>query len=71
MKPEFVDNRELSMADALCGHLDWLEAAYKEPAELSIATGYFNAEGFSESFLLSPVWVSLGWNSREGWVRHS
>src|SRR5690349_18080006 len=47
VKPEFVDNRELSMADALCGHLDWLEAAYKEPAEISIATGYFNPEGFS------------------------
>ena len=47
MKPEFVDNRELTMADALCGHLDWLEASYKVAAELSIATGYFNAEGFS------------------------
>src|ERR1019366_1281915 len=47
MKPEFVDNLELTMADALCGHLDWLDAAYKAPAELSIATGYFNAEGFS------------------------
>jgi hypothetical protein len=47
VKPEFVDNRELTMADALCGHLDWLDAAYKSPAELSIATGYFNAEGFA------------------------
>jgi hypothetical protein len=47
VKPEFVDNCELTMADALCGHMDWLEDSYKAPAELSIATGYFNAEGFA------------------------
>lgn len=47
MRPEFVDNHELSLADALNGHLDWLEASFKSPAQLSIATGYFNAEGFA------------------------
>lgn len=46
-KPEFVDNRELTMAQALSGHLDYIEAAYKVPAHLSIATGYFNAQGYS------------------------
>jgi hypothetical protein len=46
MKPEFVDNREMTMAEALCGHLDWLHETYKKPVELSIATGYFNPEGF-------------------------
>ena len=47
MRPEFVDNHELKLVDALNGHLDWLEATYKSPVEMSIATGYFNAEGFS------------------------
>lgn len=47
MKPEFVDNRELRLVDALRGHLDWRTGAYKEPAELAIATGYFNPEGFA------------------------
>jgi len=47
MKPDFVDNRELTMVDALRGHLDWLQTTYKDPVELSIATGYFNPEGFA------------------------
>lgn len=47
MKPDFVDNRELTMVDALRGHLDWLRTTYKDPVELSIATGYFNPEGFA------------------------
>jgi hypothetical protein len=47
MKPEFADNRELTMLDALCGHLDWLHATYKDPVEMSIVTGYFNPEGFA------------------------
>lgn len=47
MRPEFVDNHELTLADALNGHLDWIEASFRAPAQLSIATGYFNAEGFS------------------------
>jgi hypothetical protein len=46
MKPEFVDNQEMTMAEALRGHLDWLHETYKKPVELSIATGYFNPEGF-------------------------
>lgn len=47
MKPEFVDNRELTLAHALCAHMDWLHENYKQPVELSIATGYFNPEGFN------------------------
>lgn len=46
-KPEFVDNYEVTLADALNGHLDWLETAYRSPVEMSIATGYFNAEAFA------------------------
>jgi hypothetical protein len=46
-KPEFVDNRELSLADALRAHMDWLAATHIAPQELDIATGYFNPEGFS------------------------
>jgi hypothetical protein len=47
MKPEFVDNRELTMVEALRSHLDWLHNTYKDPIEVSIATGYFNPEGFA------------------------
>ena len=47
MKPEFVDNREVTLAHALCAHLDWLHENYRHPVELSIATGYFNPEGFN------------------------
>src|SRR5947209_634518 len=46
-EPEFVDNYEVTLADALNGHLDWLESVYRSPAEMSIASGYFNAEGFA------------------------
>jgi len=37
-----VDNRELSLADALRAHMDWLAATHIAPQELDIATGYFN-----------------------------
>lgn len=47
MKPEFADNRELKMVEALRGHLDWLAETYKDPVEMAIATGYFNPEGFA------------------------
>ena len=47
MKPEFADNRELTMLDALNGHLRWLRQTRREPVELSIATGYFNPQGFA------------------------
>ncbi len=47
MKPEFVDNRELKLVEALNAHLDWLHETYREPVEISIATGYFNPEGFA------------------------
>ncbi len=47
MKPEFVDNRDgNTLVAALRGHLDWLAATYAQPVELSIASGYFNPEGF-------------------------
>lgn len=48
MKPEFVDNRNgNTLAGALRGHLDWLKENYSRVLELSIATGYFNVEGFA------------------------
>ncbi len=46
-KAEFADNRELTLADALCAHMDWLAATHIAPQKLDIATGYFNPEGFS------------------------
>src|ERR1017187_7190553 len=46
-KPEFVDNRELNLATALCAHMDWLAMTYAQPLELCVATGYFSPEGFS------------------------
>ena len=46
-KPEFVDNRELKLASALCTHIDWLAKTYAQPLELCVATGYFNPDGFS------------------------
>ncbi|NOH12262.1 MAG: helicase [Chloroflexi bacterium] len=46
-KPEFVDNRgENTLASALQAHLDWLAKTYAKPVELSIASGYFNPQGF-------------------------
>ena len=48
MKPEFVDNRNgNTLVVALRGHLKWLAETYAQPVELSIASGYFNPEGFS------------------------
>ncbi|MGD0325768.1 MAG: helicase-related protein [Terriglobia bacterium] len=47
MKPEFVDNREITLHEALNAHLDWLRTTYAQPVELSVATGYFNPEGFA------------------------
>ena len=47
MKPEFVDNRQgNTLVATLRGHLDWLAATYARPVEVSIASGYFNPEGF-------------------------
>lgn len=46
-KPEFVDNRELTLAKALCAHMDWLAKMYASPLELCVATGYFNPDGFA------------------------
>ena len=47
MKPEFVDNRNgNTLVAALRGHLAWAAETYAQPIELSIASGYFNPEGF-------------------------
>jgi hypothetical protein len=46
MKPEFVDNREITLAEALKAHFDWLHETYVKPVSLSVASGYFNPEGF-------------------------
>jgi len=48
MRPEFVDNRgDNTLALALRGHLAWLRETRREPIDLSIATGYFDPEGFA------------------------
>jgi hypothetical protein len=48
VKPEFIDNRAgNTLAAALAGHLEWLATTYSKTVELSIATGYFNPEGFA------------------------
>jgi hypothetical protein len=64
MRPEFVDNYEPKLADAINGHLDWMDATFKCPGQMSIATGYFNAEGFlllaSRLERLSNVRLLLG-----------
>lgn len=50
-RPEFVDNRDgNTLAAALQAHLEWLAETYARPVTLSIATGYFNPQGF---FLLA------------------
>ena len=47
MKLEFVDNRNgNTLVVALRGHLDWLATTHARPIELSVASGYFNPEGF-------------------------
>jgi len=51
MKPEFVDNRNgNTLMVALKNHMNWVKLTYAQPIALSIATGYFNPEGF---FLLA------------------
>ena len=47
-KPEFVDNRQgNTLATALQAHMEWLHAAFVNPTDLSIATGYFTPDGYS------------------------
>ena len=56
-KPEFVDNQDgNTLAEALKSYLDWAEGALTAPLELSIATGYFNAEGY---FLIADQLAKL------------
>lgn len=65
MKPDFVDNRDGNLlSKALNSHMEWLRQTYKEPVDLSIASGYFNPSGFSlvadELELLPKVRLLLG-----------
>jgi len=47
-KPDFSDNRAgRTLAAALEDYLEWLHENRTNPVSLSIATGYFNPEGFS------------------------
>lgn len=47
-KPEFIDNRgDNTLVEALRTHLAWLAETYARSVELSIATGYFNPQGFA------------------------
>ncbi|HEY3286283.1 MAG TPA: helicase-related protein [Gemmatimonadaceae bacterium] len=46
-QPEFIDNRAgNTLEHALVARLEWLADNLKTPAAVSIATGYFNPEGF-------------------------
>jgi hypothetical protein len=46
-QPEFVDNRDENLlVTALATRLDWLAANHVNPVRVSIATGYFNPDGF-------------------------
>jgi hypothetical protein len=46
-RPEFADNRKLTLAEAIRGHLDWLQRMWARPVSVDIATGYFNPAGFA------------------------
>jgi hypothetical protein len=46
-KPEFADNQDLAMKDALNNHLDWLLRTQVSAPDLSIASGYFDPLGFA------------------------
>src|SRR5690242_1715874 len=47
-QPEFVDNRHgNTLGLALIARIEHLAATLKSPVTLSIATGYFNPEGFA------------------------
>lgn len=48
-QPVFSDNQQgRTLARALQSHLDWLGESRGQDVSLSVATGYFNPEGFSE-----------------------
>lgn len=46
-KPEFADNRMLTVGEALNRHLEWLAATQRDSPEVSIASGYFDPPGFA------------------------
>jgi Helicase conserved C-terminal domain/PLD-like domain/SNF2-related domain len=64
-RPEFVDNREgNTLAEALRAHLRFLNESFAEPIHVSIATGYFNPQGFAriadELEKAGPIRLLLG-----------
>lgn len=64
-RPEFMDNRAgNTLVEALRAHLAFLTAAFNTPIHISIATGYFNPEGFAriadELENAGPVRLLLG-----------
>lgn len=47
-QPEFVDNLDgNTLAEALRGRLEYLISSLREPVDVSVATGYFNPQGFA------------------------
>lgn len=49
MKPEFIDNSPgNTLSEALNQRLEWLAGHLRGTLDLSIATGYFNADGFGK-----------------------
>jgi hypothetical protein len=46
-RPKFADNQKLTMAEAIRGHLEWLQQTWAKPVSLGIATGYFNPAGLA------------------------
>src|SRR5947208_3624043 len=47
-QPEFVDNRNgNTLAVVLAGRICHLSQTLRDPVDVSIATGYFNPEGFA------------------------
>jgi superfamily II DNA or RNA helicase len=64
IKATFATNRPdqgETVAQAISGHLDWLDATWKKPFSLAIATAYINPGGFSaiESALCKAGHVRL------------
>ena len=46
MRPEFVDNQELNLRDALSRHIQW-RVSHNINTCLDIATGYINPQAFA------------------------
>lgn len=58
VQPEFVDNLDgNTLVEALRARLEYLLRTLREPVEVSVATGYFNPQGFG---LLSDLLAEAG-----------